>query len=106
MLNNAKTNGNNITESMGTDADGNPLPSLLDSLTNAQESAKAVNQTIAAIKDPSLAANAARGELNAVGGAGVTNNPQGSTQQQDQFRYDAQGRKWKLGPNGTPVPAQ
>ena len=71
MLERAKANGDDYTTPL---ADGQP--SLLDSLTSAQRSLKAYDQTIESVKNPSLAANAARGQLNAIGGAGVTNKPQ------------------------------
>lgn len=103
MINTAKTNGNDYTAPL---AEGRP--SLLDSLTNAQASAKAVDTAIAAIKSPSLAADAARGQLNAIGGAGVTNNPQGASNKPTVVNTgaDASGKMWNKMSDGTVVPAQ
>lgn len=104
----AKNAGTDITASLGVDSEGKPLPSLLDSLTAAQASRRAFDQTLQAIKSPSLAANAAKGQLNAIGGAGVQNKPENSDIHGTvvDTRVDAQGKKWNKYSDGSISAAQ
>jgi hypothetical protein len=96
-------------QSSGTDpttAVGNQ-PSLTDQLAEAQQRIASLNGIKAQIGSPSLTAGAAQGQLNAVGGAGVSNNPENAAPKRTVVRtgVDAQGKKVAQFSDGTIGPA-
>jgi hypothetical protein len=97
----AQSNGTDPTTAVGSQ------PSLTDQLAEAQQRIASLNGIKAQIGSPSLTAGAAQGQLNAVGGAGVSNNPENAAPKRAVVRtgVDAQGKKVAQFSDGTIGPA-
>jgi hypothetical protein len=97
----AQGNGTDPTSAVGNQ------PSLTDQLKEAQDRIAALNGIKAQIDSPSLTAGAAAGQLNAVGGAGVSNNPENAPPKRTVVRtgVDASGKRVAQFSDGTIGPA-
>jgi protein-disulfide isomerase-like protein with CxxC motif len=98
----AQSNGTDPTTAVGNQ------PSLTDQLAEAQSRIATLGGVKAQIDSPALTAGAAQGQLNAVGGAGVSNSLENAPGKPSisETRVDGQGRKWNKMSDGTIVPAQ
>lgn len=97
----AQSNGTDPTTAVGNQ------PSLTDQLAEAQARIATLGGIKAQIDSPSLTAGAAQGQLNAIGGAGVSNNTQNAPDKRTVVRtgVDASGKRVAEFSDGTIGPA-